>query len=172
MKNHDLKPDLEMTRVFDAPKKLVFNAFSNEEALGAWWGPAESKNSVISLDFTPGGIFHFKMDFNGKISYGRFLFRKIQPYDLLEFTNAFADENANIIKAPFDIDLPLEILYRFTFTETEGKTTLNVTAQALNPTNEELINLRSINPSMQQGFGGTFDKLDLYLKKNRNEYNG
>lgn len=46
-------------REFDAPKNLVFNAFSNAGALNEWWGPAESANSVISLDFRPGGIFHF-----------------------------------------------------------------------------------------------------------------
>src|ERR1044072_9113227 len=97
-------------REFEAPKELVFNAFSSAEALNAWWGPVETRNSVIKLDFTPGGIFHFKMESpDGGVSYGRFLFGNIQPYDLLEFTNAFADEQARVVKAPFDIPLPLEI---------------------------------------------------------------
>ncbi|MBO9152139.1 SRPBCC domain-containing protein [Chitinophaga sp. MAH-28] len=79
---------------FNAPRQLVFEAFSNAEALNEWWGPAETRNTVISLDFRPGGIFHFKMDYNGSVTYGRFLFRTIRPHYLLEFTNAFADENA------------------------------------------------------------------------------
>ncbi len=100
---------------------MVFNAFSNAEALNEWWGPVETNNSVISLDFRPGGIFHFKMESDGHVSYGRFLFKTIQPYDLLEFTNAFADEKANIVQAPFDINIPLEIFYSMRFTEHAAK---------------------------------------------------
>ena len=47
-----------LTHVFHAPKEKVFKAFSTAEALNAWWGPAETSNSVIKLDFRPGGIFH------------------------------------------------------------------------------------------------------------------
>ncbi|MES1161325.1 MAG: SRPBCC domain-containing protein [Bacteroidota bacterium] len=151
-------------REFDAPKNLVFNAFSNAGALNEWWGPAESANSVISLDFRPGGIFHFKMDFSGHISYGRFLFKKIEPYDLLEFTNAFADEQAGVVKAPFDIPFPLEIFYRLIFTENNGRTTITLTGQPVNASSEEIESFHSITGSMEQGFGGTFDKLSVYLK--------
>mgnify|MGYP001069943518 CR=1 FL=1 len=150
---------------FDAPQQMVFEAFSNAEALNEWWGPAESQNSVISLDFRPGGNFHFKMDFNGSISYGRFLFGKIQPYSLLEFTNAFADEQARPVRAPFDIQLPLEIFYRLVFTEQDGKTTINLTGEAINATPEEIAAFGSISSSMQEGFSATFNKLSVYLRK-------
>ncbi len=155
--------ELHMSYEFRAPKELVFNAFSNADALGEWWGPVESKNSVIKLDFKPGGIFHFKMDFNGQISYGRFLFSKIQPYDLLEFTNAFADANAKVVKAPFDIQLPLEIFYRLVFTEHNGKTTITLTGRPVNASPEEQEAFNSIDADMQQGFGATFKQLSLYL---------
>jgi uncharacterized protein YndB with AHSA1/START domain len=152
-------------REFDAPKELVFNAFSTAEALNAWWGPVETRNSVIKLDFTPGGIFHFKMESPAGTNYGRFLFGNIQPYDLLEFTNAFADEQARVVKAPFDIPLPLEIFYRITFTEHNGKTTITLTGQPVNASPEETAAFHSINDGMEQGFGGTFDKLAAYLDK-------
>lgn len=150
---------------FDAPKELVFNAFADADALNEWWGPAETDNSVISLDFTPGGIFHFKMDYNGHISYGRFLFRQIQPHDLLEYTNAFCDEHAQVIPAPFDVKLPLEILYRMEFTEANGKTKITMTGEPVNASHEEEEGFSAINESMQQGFAGTFDKLVKYLAK-------
>ena len=153
-------------REFDAPKELVFNAFSSAEALNAWWGPVETRNSVIKLDFTPGGIFHFKMESaDGGVSYGRFLFGNIQPYDLLEFTNAFADEQARVVKAPFDIPLPPEIFYRLIFTEHNGKTTIHLTGQPVNASPEETAAFHSISDGMEQGFGGTFDKLARYLER-------
>lgn len=150
---------------FDAPKKLVFNAFSNAEALGAWWGPAESKNTVISLDFRPGGIYHYKMESPGAVSYGRMLFNKIEPYDLLEFNNAFADENANPVPAPFDIKIPLEIFYRLFFIERNGKTTIKMTGEPVYATAEEIAGFKSIYEGMQQGFGASFDNLSEFLKK-------
>jgi uncharacterized protein YndB with AHSA1/START domain len=150
---------------FNAPKKLVFNAFSKEDALAEWWGPVECKNNVLKLNFKTGGIFHYKMEKNGKVNYGRFIFGKIEPHDLLEFTNAFADEHANILRAPFDIQLPLEIFYRLRFAENNGKTTITMTGRPVKASKEEQENFRAINPSMHQGFGATFNQLAVYLAK-------
>lgn len=155
------------TYEFNAPKKLVFGAFSDADALNEWWGPVETTNSVISLDFKPGGVFHYKMESSHGTNYGRFLFKTINPYDLLEFTNAFADEKANIIKAPFPIPIPLEIFYSLSFTEHKSKTTITLTGTPLNATKEEIDGFLSINSSMKQGFGATFDQLSAYLEKDK-----
>lgn len=159
------KDEFVMSYEFNAPKDVVFNAFASAEALDEWWGPVESRNSVITLDFRPGGIFHFKMEREGKISYGRFLFRKIEAPDLLEFSNAFADEKANVVKAPFDITIPNEILYRFRFTEANGKTTIHMTGTPLDASQEELAGFISINEGMKLGFGATFGALAKYLSR-------
>lgn len=159
--------DFTLFHEFNAPKELVFNAFGNAEALNEWWGPPESRNTVIRLDFRPGGIFHFKMESNKQVTYGRFLFGRIDPYDVLEFTNAFSDEHAKVVRAPFDIPIPLEIFYRLTFTENNGKTTIILTGRPVNASPEEEAAFRSINSDMQRGFGATFDKLITYLDKQR-----
>ena len=166
------KTTFRLVHEFDAPRELVFNSFSTAEALNEWWGPVESRNSVIRLDFRSGGIFHFKMEFSGMTSYGRFVFGKIEPYVLLEFTNAFADEHANVVKAPFDMQFPLEIFYRLEFTEHNGKTTITLTGQPVNASPEEMQGFLAINASMQQGFGSTFDKLSAYLGKARSKPQG
>lgn len=152
---------------FNAPKELVFNAFSQEEALTQWWGPVECKNTVLKLDFKEGGIFHYKMVKGSKTNYGRFTFSKIQPYDLLEFVNSFSDAKGNIIRAPFDIQLPLKIFYRFVFTEDKGKTRITMTGLPMEASSEELRAFKSINESMQEGFGATFNQLASYLDKIR-----
>ena len=156
-----------MVQDFNAPKEAVFKAFASADALGEWWGPAGTKNSVLSLDFREGGIFHFQMEHQGKKSYGRFVYKKIQPNDLLEFTNAFADEKGNPIPAPFDVKLPIEILYRLRFTENNGKTTITLTGQPVAASREEEEGFRSLKESMKEGFGGTFHQLEEYLEKIR-----
>lgn len=169
MSNHQTneKADFILVHEFNAPKEVVFNAFGSAEALNEWWGPVDSQNSVISLDFRPGGIFHYKMESNGKITYGRFLFGKINPHYLLEFTNSFSDEHAKIVKAPFDIQLPMEIFYRLGFTENNGKTTITLTGQPVHASPEESAAFRSISTDMQKGFGATFDQLSAHLNKQK-----
>jgi uncharacterized protein YndB with AHSA1/START domain len=159
------KDEFNITHELKAPKKLVFEAFGNAEALNEWWGPANSRNTVIKLDFRVGGIFHYKMEDQGKVSYGRFLFAKIQPFDVLEFSNAFADEHANVVSPPFDLQLPLEFYYRLVISEKAGKTTISLNGRPINATEEQWSTFNSINNSMREGFGATFAKLVQYLDR-------
>ena len=115
-------------------------------------------------------VEHYKMESKGRINYGRFLFGKIEPYDYLEFANSFSDEHANVIKPPFDIPLPMEIFYRLTFSESKGKTTINMTGQPIHANEEEQKGFMSINASMQQGFGATFNQLASYLDKLQSKF--
>jgi len=152
---------------FDAPKQLVFNAFSTAEALAEWWGPANASVGVVSLDFTPGGIFHYKMEGGGHVSYGRFVFGKIEPYDLLEFRSSFADEQATPVKAPFGFDFPLEVFNRITFSESEGKTTITLTGGPIDATDAQIKVYKDLTSSMQEGFAATFNQLRDYLAKSK-----
>ena len=159
------KTEFTVMHEFNAPRQLVFDSFRSPEALNEWWGPVECNNTVVKLDFRPGGIFHFKMDYSGNISYGRFLFGKIESPELLEFSNAFADENANVVKPPFDFDFPYEIFYRLVFTEKNGKTVINLTGRPMNASEKEMKGYLSIFDDMERGFGATFNKLVEYLGK-------
>lgn len=150
---------------FDAPREDVFAAFSTAEALAEWWGPAEMKNTVISLDFRPGGTFHFKMEGEGFVSYGRFLFRNIVPNELLEFNNAFADEHANVVPAPFDENFPREIFYSLLFTEANDKTAIFLSGEPVKADDAGHTAFAQLDSSMEQGFGATFKKLSEYLNK-------
>jgi uncharacterized protein YndB with AHSA1/START domain len=156
--------ELVLSYEFAFPRETVFNAFSTIEALGEWWGPVECKNSAVSLDFRPGGSYHFRMDMEGKTNYGLFRFITIRPHDLLEFTNSFADEHANIIAAPFDIPLSKEIFYRLEFTENNGITTITINGHPVNPSKEESDTYIAIMDSMHEGFGGTFNELKDFLE--------
>src|SRR5262249_62231345 len=46
---------MTLTRTFDAPRELVFNAWVDEKHMQAWWGPAGSENGETRLDVRPGG---------------------------------------------------------------------------------------------------------------------
>jgi uncharacterized protein YndB with AHSA1/START domain len=157
-----------IVRDFQAPKELVFDAFAESEALTQWWGPKEMALTVLRLEFRPQGIFHYRMTgSNGESMYARFVYEKISRPDLLEFITSFTDPEGNVIRAPFFDNWPMEVYTKITFTENKGITTMTLLAYPVNASTEEEARFYSIAENMQQGYGGTFDKLDIYLNKVR-----
>lgn len=53
-----LEPGLAVTRVFDAPRAIVFKAWTESERLAHWWRPKGFTMLVRKLDLRPGGVFH------------------------------------------------------------------------------------------------------------------
>lgn len=57
----DPKLDLEISRVIAAPRKRVWQAWSDPKILAEWWCPKPWKTEVKAFDFRPGGAFHTYM---------------------------------------------------------------------------------------------------------------
>lgn len=53
--------EIVITRVFDAPKDLVFDAWTKEEHLSKWWGPQGFTTTFQKFDMKPGGTWQFIM---------------------------------------------------------------------------------------------------------------
>jgi uncharacterized protein YndB with AHSA1/START domain len=160
--------ELVIARTFDAPRTLVFRAFAEAERLAQWWGPSGSRIQVLALDFRPGGVFHFRMDLpDGGQMWGRFTYREIVAPERIVWINAFSDAEGNLVRAPFDESLPLEIRNTVTLDERDGRTTLTLRSVGLAETGEERAAFEGLFDSMRQGYGGTWDQLAAYLAKER-----
>jgi uncharacterized protein YndB with AHSA1/START domain len=156
--------DLIIARVFDAPRELVWKAWTEADRLAQWWGPKIFSNAVF--DFRPGGVFHYSMAKpDGGKMWGRFVYREIVPPARLVFVNAFADEKGELAPNPWIADWPAETLVTVTLTEEGDRTRLNLRGTPLNATPAQRNAFVGMLSSMQQGYGGTFDQLDAYLAK-------
>jgi uncharacterized protein YndB with AHSA1/START domain len=156
--------ELVITRTFDAPRALVWKAFTEADRLEQWWGPKGFTMLVHSLDFRPGGVLHYATRSpDGHIMWGRFVYRAIQAPERIVFVSSFADEEGNTVRAPFSATWPLEILNAVTLTESDGKTVVNICGSPINATEEERDTFWSRQESVEQGFAGTFDQLAAYL---------
>lgn len=159
------KEQFSITRKFNAPKAVVFNAFSNAEALAKWWGPAGMSIDVLQLDFRPKGIFHYSMKVADAVRYGLFHYVTIEEPDRIEWINSFANEEGEIIAAPFPgLVFPKQVMNIMTLTEENGNTTLHLTGYPINASEDEENTYYSMFASMNQGFTGTLDQLEEYLK--------
>jgi uncharacterized protein YndB with AHSA1/START domain len=156
--------ELEITRTFDAPRELVFKAWTDAEHMKQWWGPKGFEWVKCTMDLRPGGVFHYCMRSpDGHEMWGIFKYREIVAPERLVLTNSFSDEKANIVRAPWNPTWPLEVLNTITFTEHHGKTTLKMLGTPFNASAEELRTFAAGKSSMQQGFAGTLDALAAYL---------
>lgn len=120
------KWDLEITRVFDAPRHLVFQAWIDPKQVAQWWGPNGFTNPVCELDVRPGGEIHIHMRApNGVIYPMKGVFEEIVEPERIVFVSSALDENGNSM---------FDILNTITFAEQHRKTTLTLHAQVLHET--------------------------------------
>jgi len=156
--------DFSISRTFDAPRALVWKAWTEAERLAQWWGPKGCKLHVEKLDFRPGGLFVYAMDFQpGARMWGRFVYHEIAPPERLVFANGFSNAHGEATRAPFSATWPLEVRNVLTLTEQDGRTHLHLRGTPIDPTEEEQQTFNGMRDSMQQGFTGTFDQLEAYL---------
>ncbi len=162
-----------ISRVFDAPRDLVWSAWTQGERLAQWWGPKGCKIRVLKLEMRPGGIFHYMMEFpkpqpflkGESEAWGRFIYREITAPERIIYINSFSDATGGITRAPFSEVWPLEVLVTVTLVEKSGKTTLTLRVHPINSTTEENEAFAGIHDSMRQGYGGTMDQLSDHLAK-------
>ena len=160
--------DLEfvITRVFDAPRKLVWKAWTERERLMRWFGPKGFTMRAATLDFRPGGVFHYCLRSpDGQEIWGKFVYREIAAPERIVLVNSFSDEKGNLTHHPMSPTWPLEMLSTTTFTEHDGKTTITVRWAPLNATEFERKTFEAGHESMQKGWTGTLDQLAEYLAK-------
>lgn len=158
--------EFTISRTFNAPRDVVWKAWTDAAALAQWWGPKGCALSVARLDVRPGGMFLYSMDLpNGDKWWGRFLYREVNAPERLVFVSSFSDEHGGITRAPFSDKWPREVLNILTLTEEGGKTTVSLRGGPQDVTAEERAMFEGMFASMQQGFSGTFDQLDQYLAK-------
>ena len=67
--------EIVMTRLFDAPRELVFKVWTDPKHVDQWWGPNGFRNETIEMDFRPGGMWRYVMhgpdgtDYDNRIVY-------------------------------------------------------------------------------------------------------
>ena len=156
-----------MSRVFDAPRDLIWKCFTEPERLKQWWGPKGFKVLASKMDLRPGGSYHYGMQTpNGQAMWGKFVYREVVPQERMVFINSFSDEEGGITRHPGNENWPLEMLSILTFEEMPGgKTKFTVTWAPYNATEEERKTFDSNRQSMLQGWGGTMEQLEVYLAR-------
>jgi uncharacterized protein YndB with AHSA1/START domain len=111
--------ELVLTRLIDAPRELVFQAWTDPRHLAQWWGPQHVTNAVCEVDPRPGGAIRIDMRGPDGVIYPmKGVFREVVAPERLVFTSTAVEDAAG--------NPQLEGLATVTFAEHEGKTLLTV----------------------------------------------
>ena len=154
--------ELVLERVFKAPRELVFDAFSQAEHLKHWWGPRGWEVPYCTVDFRPGGKWHYCMkcvdenqgQFYGMESWGLGVYHEIDAPARIVYTDYFCDKDATINE-----DMP-STSCTLTFEEAAGGT--KVTSRSTYATEEGLKTV--LDMGMLQGITETWDRLAEHLE--------
>ena len=145
-----LKSDLEieLTRVFNAPRHLVFEAHSKCEHVRRWWGGPDSAMTVCQMDFRPGGTWRYVVQKRTGQEYGfGGEFREIVPPERFVWTFGFDGMPGQ----------PGEEIYLFE--EHDGKTTLRTYAKFESVQQRDGV----IASGMEKGAAAMWDRLEEFL---------
>lgn len=161
-----IKNDLVITRIFDAPRELVWKAWTEPEQVMRWWGPKMFTCPEAKIDFRVGGkcLFCMRSDSGPEMwqkgIWSTGVYKEIVPMKKIVCTDSFADEKGNVVPAThydMNADFPLEMLITITFEEIEGNKTKMTLIHSGMPTAEDI-------KASTQGWNESFDKLAEILK--------
>jgi uncharacterized protein YndB with AHSA1/START domain len=144
--------DLDITRLFDAPRDLVFKLWTDPQHLVHWWGPQGFRTLSCELDLRPGGAWRIYTRSPDATDFSEFgVFREIVAPERIVFTHGF--------------DMPGKprgptVLATALFTEENGKTRL-IFRQGPFATIED-------RDGHKEGWSSSFDLLTNYLRNLRN----
>jgi uncharacterized protein YndB with AHSA1/START domain len=119
-----------ITRVFNAPRGVVFKAWTDCERLKRWWGPKGFTAPLCKIDPRTEGVFHNCMRSpDGSDFCGKGVYREIVEPERISFTDFFVDGSGNPVPAThygMSPDWPQETLVTVTFAENDGQTVLTL----------------------------------------------
>lgn len=158
--------DFVISRVFDAPRDLVWKAVTEPDRLRHWWGPKGFTVIASKMDLRPGGTYHYGLKApDGSPMWGKFVFRDIVAPERLVFISSFSDETGGTARHSAHLTWPLEMLSVFTFEDLGGQTRFTVRSASYNASEDERKTFDDGHASMRIGWGGTLDQLADYLAK-------
>lgn len=156
-----IKNEIVITRIFDAPRELVWKAWTEPEHCKKWWGPHQFTSPFCEIDLRVGGKYlNCMRSADGNNYWSTGVYREIVPFEKIVCTDSFSDENGNVVPASFygmpGNEWPLELLVTITFQDVNGKTKMTL--------RHEGIPAGNISEQTDASWNESFDKLDAILK--------
>lgn len=142
--------ELKISRIYDAPVKVVWDAWTDPEQVAKWWGPRGFTLTTHNKDFKVGGIWHYTMHGPDGTDYpNKTVYHEIEKYSRLVYDHGGYDDRPPLFRVSVQ------------FAEVKGKTKMDMTMTL--PTPEAAEQTKKF--IKQAGGNSTWDRLAEYLEK-------
>jgi uncharacterized protein YndB with AHSA1/START domain len=142
--------EIEIIRIYDAPVKTVWDAWTDPKQAAKWWGPRGFTLTTHSKDLKPGGIWHYTMHGPDGVDYpNKTKYLEVEKYQRLVYDHGGNDERAPLFR--------VNVL----FSDLKGKTKMEMSMSL--PTPEAAEETRKF--IKKAGGDSTWDRLAEYLEK-------
>jgi uncharacterized protein YndB with AHSA1/START domain len=145
--------EITITRVFDAPRELVFKAWTDAKHVAQWWGPKGFTNPVCEIDARVGGMLRMHMRApDGSVYPMKGEIRELVVPERLVFTNIAVDAAGRHL---------LEGLTTVTFADEGGQTKMTLHTKAVAVIEDAAAYLQG----MEAGWTQSIDKLQAFVAR-------
>lgn len=142
--------EIKIIRVYDAPVKLVWEAWTDPQQVAKWWGPRGFTLTTHSKDLRVGGHWHYTMHGPDGVDYpNKTIYYEVEKYSRLVYDHGGNDEQKPLFRVTVN------------FSESKGKTTMDMTMTL--PTPEAATEMKKF--IKKAGGNATWDRLAEYLDK-------
>jgi len=160
-------PIYQLDRVFDAPRALVWRAWTDPELLPRWYGP-RVKTIIHRLDLKPGGLWLLEMQWGDKSNYQRVEYTEVTPPERLVWLHSSCDADWKIAPSPMMADWPRVLLTTVTFEEDGNRTRMRLTWVPHEASDAEVACFAAAIDSLGKGWAAGMKLLEELLAELQN----
>jgi len=153
-------PEYILDRLFEAPREMVWRAWTDPELLHRWYGP-NIETVIHKFDLKPGGSWLNEMKMGDNSMFSKVVFQEVtQPEKLVWHHYSSTDSDWNITSNPMMPDWPRILLTTVTFEDMGDKTNVRLTWVPIEATDAEIACFATTMAGMDKGWGSGYALLD------------
>ncbi len=157
-------PEYVLDRVFDAPRDMVWKAWTDPELLSHWYGPG-IETIIHKFDLKPGGQWLNEMKWGDNRDLSRMVFQEVVPPQKLVWHHSAADADWNVIASPMMADWPRVLLTTVIFEDQGDKTKVRLTQVPIDASDAEIACFAKMMAGMDNGWGKGYAIMDEMFRE-------
>ena len=152
-------PEYILDRVFNAPREMVWRAWTDPELLSRWYGPGVD-TIIHKFDLQPGGLWLNEMKWGENSDLSKMTFQEVTPTEKLVWHHSSTDADWNVISNPMMPDWPRVLLSTVTFEDAGSSTNVRLSMVPIDATEAEIACFAGAMDGFGKGWGSGFAIMD------------
>ena len=161
--------EYNLDRIFDAPREMVWRAWTDPELLHRWYGPG-AETTIHKFELKPGGLWLNEMKWGGNSHFQKVVFQEItQPEKIVWHHYSSTDSDWNSTANPMMADWPHLLLTTVTFEDKGDKTNVRLSQVPIEASDAEIACFAQAMAGMDKGWDSGYAIMDELLARLRAE---